>query len=60
MLPLARCNDGLRSLAALNSHGIARIFHANSRMLWGQAIALFTVACFGAFTLFMVRRKSQV
>jgi hypothetical protein len=29
-------------------------------MLWGQAIALFAVACFGAFTLFMVRRKPQV
>jgi hypothetical protein len=53
-------SDALRSLAALNPHGIARIAHTNRRMLWGQAIALFAVACFGAFTLFMVRRKPQV
>jgi hypothetical protein len=56
----ALMHQDLRSLAALTLQGIARIFRANRRMLWGQAIALFGVACFGVFTLFMVRRKPQV
>jgi hypothetical protein len=36
----------LRWLAALNSQEIARIFHANRRMIWGQGIALFGLAGF--------------
>jgi hypothetical protein len=36
---------------------IARISDKDGRMVWGEAVGLFGIACFWALTLFMVFRE---